>query len=203
VWLRNQEPDASVETQMVATSEDDVVCRATITLQSGGTATAHGSANRTESERAVEEAESRALGRALAALGFGAEYADDDVIEIQPSPEPPLNLMTARALLERPRIEFEAQEEDEPEAELEEPEPTSTSAPAPVPASQLTSDGERPDATDISWTKFWAWAKPRGYGSAVELGELLGVDVLAHTPGEIRRLIKRYELEHPPGDPGF
>jgi hypothetical protein len=199
VWLRNQEPDASVESQMVATSEDDVVCRATISLQSGGSATAHGSARRSESERAVEEAESRALGRALAALGFGAEYSDDDVIEFQPTPEPPFNLMTARTLLERPKADFDVEERPEQQPPRATP---PTPAPAPAPAAPSSPEAERPDAADISWTKFWAWAKPRGYGSAVELGELLGVDVLAHTPGEIRRMIKRYELEHPPGGSG-
>jgi hypothetical protein len=200
VWLRNQEPDATVESQVVAAGEDDVVCRATISLQSGGSATAHGSARRGESERAVEEAEGRALSRALAALGFGAEYADDDVVELQPVPEPPLNLMTARALLERSRAEFdtEAETEEEPERPPP-PEPRPSPVSHSAPSSSATTEEERPDAADISWTKFWAWAKPRGYGSAVELGELLGVDVLAHTPGEIRRMIKRYELEHPPG----
>ncbi|MEZ4521274.1 MAG: hypothetical protein R3A46_06485 [Thermomicrobiales bacterium] len=207
VWLRAREPESSVETQVVPTTEDEVVCRATISLRSGASATAHGSANRSDDEMAVETAENRALARALASLGFGAEYLDDDDITITPIPSPPVNLMTARALMDRQPetydTNFDTDDDDDSESFPEDTEPP---APPPDPETlpdlrpaSTVEDDEPPASEDISWTKFWAWAKPRGYGSALELGELLDVDVLSHTPGEIRRMIKRYELEHPPG----
>ncbi len=208
LWLRSREPDASIETQVVPADEDEIVCRATISLRSGASVTGHGSARRSDDDLAVELAENRALTRALAALGYGTEYLDDDEVELTPTPNPPVNLMTARALMDRNESRYESTPEPEPEPEPR-PEPpsnrddhsdapTEPAAPAPMrPASTIDTDAPAPE--DISWTKFWAWAKPRGYGSAVELGELLDVDVLSHTPGEIRRLIKRYEMEHPPG----
>ena len=205
VWLRSQQPDATVETQVVPTDEEEVVCRATIVLRSGAAATAHGSSRRANGDAAVELAENRALARALASLGFGTEYLDDDDVDVEPVPSPPVNLMTARALMDREPASYDDHPEPEPEPEPEQPEPAEPPAPPPdpeahpglQPASSI--DDQPRESEDISWTKFWAWAKPRGYGSAIELGELLDVDVLSHTPGEIRRMIKRYELEHPPG----
>lgn len=213
LWLRAQEPDASIESQIVVTSEDEVVCRTTISLRTGATVTAHGSASRSESDQPVEEAENRAMIRALAALGYGTEYADEDEVPVELPPAPPVNLMTARALLDRSQQREEDDSPEPPETEAEAPGPAAPDAsdqtaerspdyepasPQPRrPAPAATGDQE---AEDISWTKFWAWARPRGYRSAVELGELLNVDVLSHTPGEIRRMIKRYEMEHPPGE---
>jgi hypothetical protein len=221
VWLRSQEPDASIESQIVATSEDEVVCRSTISLRSGASVTAHGSAQRSENDQPVEAAENRATMRALASLGYGAEYADDDDVAIPRSFDPPVNLMTARTLLENSHEPLpdeddetpttddaghETRESDSestpgrertPDRRAERTSAYETSSTRPQPATPASSSPQ--EAEDISWTKFWAWAKPRGYGSAVELGDLLNVDVLSHTPGEIRRMIKRYELEHPPG----
>ena len=200
VWLRSNEPEAVIETQVVPSDENEVVCRATIALRSGASVTAHGSARRADDGSAVEQSEDRALARALASLGYGAEYLEDDDIELAPVPSPPVNLMTARALMDRTEESYdvdlppepESGADDDPESDLDRP-----SLPAPMrPASSSEESPVAPE--DISWTKFWAWAKPRGYASAMDLGELLNVDVLSHTPGEIRRMIKRYELEHPP-----
>ena len=197
VWLRGQHPDARIETQLVAGDADVALCRATVSLPSGGAASAHGSARRDDlDESYVELAENRALARALAALGFGAEFGDEDQIESRPRLAPPVALMTARALKEReegPRsAEPEPEDEQEPEAE---PEPTPASP-------QQSAPDESPPApqsgADISWNKFWEWARPRGYRSADELSSLLEVDILALTPAEVRRLLVRYELEHPP-----
>jgi hypothetical protein len=63
-------------------------------------------------------------------------------------------------------------------------------------ADQTTTDA--PAREDISWTRFWEWAKRHGYRDAAHLKELLGIDVNALTPGEVRAHIKRYELDHPP-----
>lgn len=214
LWLRSSEPEASIETQLVPSGEDEIICRASISLRSGAAVTAHGSADRSDHDAPIEVAENRALARALASLGYGAEYLDDDDVELQPTPNPPVNLMTARSLMDRSEQRYDADPEPElePDAEFDddgedeippegiEIETESTGTATLQPASTIDDSPQEPE--DISWTKFWAWAKPRGYGSAIELGELLEVDVLSHTPGEIRRMIKRYELEHPPGGLG-
>ena len=206
LWLRSREPEATIETQVVPSDEDEIVCRATISVRSGASVSAHGSARRSDDEAAVEVAENRALARALASLGIGTEYLDDDDVELQPVPNPPVNLMTARALMDRGELAYETRTDETSTDEESAPAPDEPEeAPADgtggsatlQPASSLDNSSAEPE--DISWTKFWAWAKPRGYGSAIELGELLEVDVLSHTPGEIRRMIKRHEMEHPPG----
>ena len=66
LWLRSNEPEARIESQIVPATEDEIVCRATITLRGGASASAHGSALRSEEDSAVERAENRAIARALA-----------------------------------------------------------------------------------------------------------------------------------------
>lgn len=205
VWLRAEHPDARIETQLVPTDDELVSCRATVSLPSGASASAHGSAKLEGGmESLVELAENRALVRALAALGYGAEYAEDDRLEARPRLIPPVELMTARTLKERdegarysePERLSEAEDESDDELPEDEPDP-----PTSMPATPTT-DPERPatprSGADISWNKFWEWARPRGYRSAAELSELLGVEVLSLTPADVRRLLVRYELDHPP-----
>jgi hypothetical protein len=197
VWLRGQHPDARIETQLVAGDSDVALCRATVSLPSGGAATAHGSARRDGNDESyVELAENRALARALAAVGFGAEFADEDHIELRPRLAPPVALMTARALKERDEGQrYTAPDKEDGSESDAEPEPTPARPQRPAP-------DERPPVpqtgADINWNKFWEWARPRGYRSADELSKLLDVDILALTPAEVRRLLVRYELEHPP-----
>lgn len=198
VWLRHEHPDAQIETQVVPGQEAEVFCRATITLRTGGSASGHGSALREESDAPVEEAENRALARALTALGYGTEFDDEDYVELRPSLTPPVSLMTARNLIDQQERPTEPEPPEVPEQEPE-PEPPSEPAPDRQPGRRLSeSGGEARTSSDISWTKFWEWARARGYRNAAELSELLGIDVLAHTPAEVRRMLKRYELEHPP-----
>lgn len=189
VWLRSEHPDAQIETEIVP-GADAVVCRATVSLRTGGSATCHGS-----DSAAVEEAEDRALMRALAALGYGTEFAGDAGREPAEAPSPPVELMTARSLMEEsgPSRECESQTQPQPV------ETSETGAPEPMRGSDVQ---EQAEASDISWTKFWEWARGRGYRNAAELSELLGVeDVRAYTPREVRRMVKKYELEHPPSGP--
>lgn len=69
----------------------------------------------------------------------------------------------------------------------------SDSAPEPLPPMQRGTE-----TTEISWNKFWQWAKRRGYRDQAHLRELLGVDILSLTPTEVQGLLRRYELDHPP-----
>jgi hypothetical protein len=192
VWLRSEHPDARIETQLVPTGEDLALCRATVYLASGASASAHGSAKLDGSADALFElAENRALARALAALGYGTEFAEEDHLEARPRLTPPVALMKARALKERDDAALYDEPDDE---ELPEDD-----APPLLPQPRQP---ERPPAprtgADVNWSKFWEWARPRGYRSAPELSEMLGVDILALTPAEVRKLLVRYELDHPP-----
>src|SRR4051812_41483309 len=74
-WLRIEHPDAQIETDLIVTQGqggEQIVCKATVRLADGGSATGHASASRDSGSDHIEQAETRAIGRALAALGYGA-----------------------------------------------------------------------------------------------------------------------------------
>jgi hypothetical protein len=245
-WLRSEHPDAQVETQLIPTEDDSVVCKATVKLPAGGSASGHASATRAPNQSHIEQAETRAIGRALAALGYGAEFAEDDLLQTRPTLERPVTLVPSQPRPERTeRTErTERSERPEPAEHERADEPASLQPPARVrPVRPEPSDGEnlppggtrrelretttepQPDTApaaptpltrasdlrqrgdtapahtaeseDVSWTHFWKWARRRGYKDANHLRELLGIEVNALTPGEVRDHIKRYEMDHP------
>lgn len=71
VWLRDQHPDAELTTEMVKRGPDYAVFCAVITLPTGGKATGHGSETAGDYPDFIEKAETKAIGRALNALGYG------------------------------------------------------------------------------------------------------------------------------------
>lgn len=77
VWLREQHPEASIETDLVRHSEDLALFRAKVTLPSGAEATGWGSESPSDFRDFIEKAETKAIGRALAALGFGTQFCPD------------------------------------------------------------------------------------------------------------------------------
>ncbi len=77
VWLRETHPDAIIETEMVESSRDHAIFKAFVKLPDGASATGWGSEYREQFHNFIEAAETKALGRALAALGFGTQFAGD------------------------------------------------------------------------------------------------------------------------------
>ncbi len=77
VWLRSQYPDATIETDLISHSDSQAVFRARVSLKSGGAATGWGSETPGDFGDYLEKAETKALGRALAALGFGTQFCPD------------------------------------------------------------------------------------------------------------------------------
>ncbi len=188
LWFRTDHPDAEIATELVVAEDDLAVCRATLRTESGSSASSHGSATRSATgEGYVELAEDRALSRALIALGYGDTQADIQTTADQEptTPPAPIELVSARSLV---REEPAATDYEKPPAR---PQQIREERPAREP----TSD----DGADVNWTKFWTWARRRGYRDANQLSELLGIDVLAHTPREVRQMLAQYELDHPPG----
>ncbi len=247
-WLRSEHPEAVVETQLVSLDGDTAVCKATVRIPDGGAASGHASATRGSGGGAdhIEHAETRAIGRALAALGYGAQFTEDDAnlersgtatserpvslvappVATQPQPQPPTRMRPARdaetdAEPETPTPRDEPREpvdvrdsrdsrgprESRPIREVREtPEMDETDVPEPTPMKRGSDLRQRPEQTgtdapareDVTWTRFWDWAKRRGYRDAAHLRDLLGIDVNALTPGEVRDRIRRYELDNPP-----
>ena len=77
VWLREVHPDAVVETELVSHVGQDAIFRARVTVPGGGSATGFGSEAYDDFRDYIEKAETKALGRALAALGFGTQFCPD------------------------------------------------------------------------------------------------------------------------------
>ena len=76
-WLRSEHPDAAIETELVQISDQDAVFKARVTIPNGGSATGWGSESRGDFRDFVEKAETKAIGRALAALGYGTQFCQD------------------------------------------------------------------------------------------------------------------------------
>jgi len=77
VWMRDRHPDASVETELVSHSDNTAVFRAKVEIPDGGSATGWGSETAGDFRDYLEKAETKAIGRALAALGFGTQFCPD------------------------------------------------------------------------------------------------------------------------------
>lgn len=77
VWLRERHPDADITTDCTHLSDQKAVFKAHISIPGGGSATGWGSETPGDFRDYLEKAETKALGRALGALGFGTQFADD------------------------------------------------------------------------------------------------------------------------------
>lgn len=77
VWLRSDHPDAAITTQLVSHENDRAIFSAHVQLPDGGSSTGWGSETASGFGNYIEKAETKAIGRALAALGYGTQFADD------------------------------------------------------------------------------------------------------------------------------
>lgn len=77
VWLRQDHADALIATELVTFSADLAIFKAVVTIPNGGSASGYGSETARDFTDYIEKAETKALGRALAALGYGTQFARD------------------------------------------------------------------------------------------------------------------------------
>lgn len=77
VWMRDRHPDATVETELMSLEDNTAVFRARVNIPGGGSATGWGSESAGDFRDFLEKAETKAIGRALAALGFGTQFCPD------------------------------------------------------------------------------------------------------------------------------
>jgi len=112
MWLREEHPDAHIKTELVTFREDQQmwVFKAEVIIPDKGSATGHGQ----ETERdfpagACEKAETKAIGRALAALGYGTQFAmeldeGDRVVDspVAPTRAPRADRSGLKVVAERP-----------------------------------------------------------------------------------------------------
>lgn len=83
VWLRDQYPNAQLTTEMIEHSESHAIFKAHVYVagtepgESAAVATGYGSETKSDFGDFIEKAETKAIGRALAALGLGTQFCDD------------------------------------------------------------------------------------------------------------------------------
>jgi hypothetical protein len=79
VWLRTEHPDATISTELLQLDRDAgfALMRAVVVVPGKGSATGHGSETAKDFPDFIEKAETKALGRALAALGFGTQFCPE------------------------------------------------------------------------------------------------------------------------------
>jgi len=77
VWFRNENPNGRIQTELVSHQDETAVFRATVEIPDGGSATGWGSEAADDFGDYIEKAETKALGRALAALGYGTQFCPD------------------------------------------------------------------------------------------------------------------------------
>ena len=90
LWFLHEEDEYSVTSQVERVSSQLAIVKVTVTLGSGKKVEALGSAQTNGDYRAVESAETHALARALALLGYGTESAlEMDTKAVSDSPSRP------------------------------------------------------------------------------------------------------------------
>jgi uncharacterized protein YbdZ (MbtH family) len=79
MWLRHEHPEARMATEIVQHNEESgfALFRAEVEVPGGGKATGWGSETVRDFHDYIEAAETKALGRALAALGYGTQFCHD------------------------------------------------------------------------------------------------------------------------------
>jgi hypothetical protein len=117
VWLRDEHPDAIIETQHIDLDleRNHAIFRATVTIPGGGSATGYGSESSKDFGDFIEKAETKALARALAALGYGTQFTGDELAEGERIVDSPVQRQqrpapgpTAAALVETDRNKVSA-----------------------------------------------------------------------------------------------
>lgn len=105
VWLRDEEngkPLYGISTEMLEHGEDWAVFKATITNEEGRIlSTGHGSESKRDFGDYLEKAETKAVGRALAMLGYGTQFAADELDEGERIVDSPIDRKPSKASFAR------------------------------------------------------------------------------------------------------
>jgi hypothetical protein len=212
LWLRKEHPDAELITEMVEHDQQMAIFKATVTLPTGGKATGYGSETANDFPDFIEKAETKAIGRALNALGFGAQFGEraDETATVPPgrpaqerqssrpmaAPPAPVPLNRAQqgarpAAAARPDSEVAGVVREASPAPAQLRERPARTAPEIVPAAASpTVTTTETDLAEYSWSAFWPWARERGLNGPKEIEVMIGQPVAGLSPAELRSLIQ-------------
>src|SRR5215203_4156621 len=183
LWLRKEHPDAEIMTELVQHDPQMAIFKATVTVPSGGKATGYGSETASDFPDFIEKAETKAIGRALNALGYGAQFGDSQQPENSVSERGP-ELSRREAV--PPSRPVALPRRDERPAKL--PEVRKQGA-GETPAATTPSGVADQELVDYSWSAFWPWARERGLNGPREIENLIGQQVAGLSPAELRDFI--------------
>ncbi|MGI9253348.1 MAG: hypothetical protein ACR2J8_06360, partial [Thermomicrobiales bacterium] len=193
LWVRTEYPDAKIETEHVLIEPSLAVFKAKVSLPNGALATGYGSETPGDFGDYIEKAETKAIGRALNALGYGAQFREPGDDEPVPSSRPGDagrsglggNAAPAgRQSSPQPRggrdsgrpIELNAAQRQRPAAEPVAP---------PVVAAAVSADADEA----FGWTQFRVWVTGQGLNSREAINALVGRDTTGMDPIPLRDLI--------------
>ena len=92
VWFREDHPDFGINAEALALTDDHAIFKATITDANGmQISSGHGSESKKDFGDFIEKAETKAIGRALAMLGYGTQFAADELDEGDRIVDSPIN----------------------------------------------------------------------------------------------------------------
>jgi hypothetical protein len=184
LWLRKEHPDAEIVTELIQHDPQMAIFKATVTVPTGGKATGYGSETASDFPDFIEKAETKAIGRALNALGYGAQFGDPARADEPPAPARDRRGLTS-APLPRP-VPLPQRGERQERRAAPGPERASPQAAAVESPSPAASD---PELVEYSWSAFWPWARERGLNGPREIENLIGQQVAGLSPAELRDLI--------------
>jgi len=134
--LRREHPNAEIVTEHIRIEDGFAVFKATISIPGGGKATGHGSEYNGDLSDYVEQAENKAIGRALSALGYGSQFAEDDRIVAIDQEVVPIVVAAKHDPGPRPDVEpiaAEPDEADKPAARVSPRRDEQPATPTPIP----------------------------------------------------------------------
>jgi hypothetical protein len=183
LWLRTEHPDAEIVTELVQHDPQMAIFKATVTVPTGGKATGYGSETASDFPDFIEKAETKAIGRALNALGYGAQFGDfqrPEDLASERNPElPSREVAPAARPVALPRRDERPVKLSDAKAQSASETPAATTSPA---------DAD-PELVDYSWSAFWPWARERGLNGPREIENLIGQQVAGLSPAELRDFI--------------
>jgi ribosomal protein L34E len=92
VWFRDEHPDWCINTECVEQDKEHAIFKAYICDENGiQKSSGHGSESKHDFGDYLEKAETKAIGRALAMLGYGTQFAADELDEGQRIVDSPIN----------------------------------------------------------------------------------------------------------------
>ncbi|MDF2757871.1 MAG: hypothetical protein K0S99_503 [Thermomicrobiales bacterium] len=183
VWLRKEHPDAEIVTELVQHDPQMAIFKATVTVPTGGRATGYGSETASDFPDFIEKAETKAIGRALNALGYGAQFGDfqrpDDRVS-ERGPE-----LSSREVAPTIRPVALPRRDERPAKRSE----TKIQSAGETPLAPTSPVGADQELVDYSWSAFWPWARERGLNGPREIENLIGQQVAGLSPAELRDMI--------------